>query len=58
MEKVKTFAICLLTLSLLLSYFVIYQLWMDNRNLKFKVNDFESALRANENIKRTGKNGG
>ena len=58
MEKVKTFAIFLLTLSLLLSYFVIYQLWMDNRNLKFKVNDLESALRVHEIIKRTGKNGG
>ena len=58
MEKVKTFAICLLTLSLLLSYFVIYQLWMDNRNLKFKVNDLESVIRVNEIIKRTGKNGG
>lgn len=58
MEKVKTFAIFLLTLSLLLSYFVIYQLWMDNRNLKFKVNDLESVIRVNEIIKRTGKNGG
>lgn len=58
MEKVKTFVICLLTLSLLLSYFVIYQLWMDNRNLKFKVNDLESVIRVNEIIKRTGKNGG
>ena len=58
MEKVKTFVICLLTLSLLLSYFVIYQLWMDNRNLKFKVNDLESVIRVHEIINRTGKNGG
>ena len=58
MEKVKTFAICLLLLSILLSYSLILQLWMDKRNLQNKVNDLESVIRVNEIIKRTGKNGG
>ena len=58
MEKVKTFAIVILTISLLSAYFIICSLWIDNRNLKFKVNDLESALRVHEIIKRTGKNGG
>lgn len=58
MEKVKTFAICLLLLSILLSYSVIYQLWMDKRNLQNKVNDLESVIRVHEIIKQTGKNGG
>lgn len=58
MEKVKTFAICVLLLSILLSYSVIYQLWMDKRNLQNKVNDLESVIRVHEIIKQTGKNGG
>ena len=58
MEKVKTFAICLLLIGILLSYSLIYQLWMDKRNLQNKVNDLESVIRVNEIIKRTGKNGG
>lgn len=58
MEKVKTFAICLLLIVILLSYSLILQLWMDKRNLQNKVNDLESVIRVNEIIKRTGKNGG
>ncbi len=58
MEKVKTFAICLLLISILLSYSVIYQLWMDKRILQNKVNELESVIRVHEIIKRTGKNGG
>lgn len=58
MEKIKTFAIVILTISLISAYFIICSLWIDNRNLKFKVNDLESALRVHEIIKRTGKNGG
>ena len=58
MEKVKTFAICLLLISILLSYSVIYQLWMDKRNLQKTVNDLESVIRVHEIIKQTGKNGG
>ena len=58
MEKVKTFAICLLLISILLSYSLILQLWMDKRNVQNKVNDLESVVRVHENINRTGKNGG
>lgn len=58
MEKVKTFAICLLLIAILLSYSLIYQLWMDKRNLQNKVNDLESVIRVHEIINRTGKNGG
>ena len=58
MEKVKTFAICLLLISILLSYSLILQLWMDKRNLQNKVNDLESVVRVHENINRTGKHGG
>ena len=58
MEKVKTFAICVLLLSILLSYSVIYQLWMDKRILQNKVNELESVIRVHEIIKRIGKNGG
>lgn len=58
MEKVKTFAICVLLLSILLSYSVIYQLWMDKRNLQNKVNELESVIRVHEIVKQTGKNGG
>ena len=58
MEKVKTFAICLLLISILLSYSLILQLWMDKRNLQNKVNELESVIRVHEIIKQTGKNGG
>lgn len=58
MEKVKTFAICLLLIGILLSYSLIYQLWMDKRNLQNKVNDLESVIRVHEIINKTGKNGG
>lgn len=58
MEKVKTFAICLLLIAILLSYSLIYQLWMDKRILQNKVNDLESVIRVHEIINRTGKNGG
>ena len=58
MEKVKTFAICLLLIGILLSYSLIYQLWMDKRILQNKVNDLENAIRVHEIIKQTGKNGG
>ena len=58
MEKIKTFAIVILTISLLSAYFIICSLWIDNRNLKFKVNDLESALRVHKIIQETGRNGG
>lgn len=58
MEKVKTLAICLLLIAILLSYSLIYQLWMDKRILQNKVNDLESVIRVHEIINRTGKNGG
>lgn len=58
MEKVKTFAICLLLIGILLSYSLIYRLWMDKRILQNKVNDLESVIRVHEIINRTGKNGG
>lgn len=58
MEKVKTFAIVILTISLLSAYFIICSLWIDNRILKFKVYDLDSALRVHERIQQTGKNGG
>ena len=51
MEKVKTFAICLLLIGVLLSYSLIYQLWMDKRILQNKVNDLESVIRVHEIIK-------
>lgn len=72
MEKVKSFAILILALSLISSYFMIYQLLdtnsqlldtnsklLDtNSKLQNKVYDLESVIRVNEIIKRTGKNGG
>lgn len=58
MEKIKTFAIVILTISLLSTYFIICSLWIDNRILKFKVYDLESALRVHQRIQETGKNGG
>ena len=58
MEKIKTFAIVIITISLLSAYFIICSLWVDNRILKFKVNDLESALRVHKIIQETGRNGG
>lgn len=57
-EKIKTFIIFVLTITLFASYFMMYNLWMDNRHLKFKIYDLDSALRAHERIQQTGKNGG
>ena len=58
MEKVKSFAILILALSLVSSYFMIYQLLDTNSKLQNKVYDLESVIRVHENINRTGKNGG
>lgn len=58
MEKVKSFAILILAVSLVSSYFMIYQLLDTNSKLQNKVYDLESVIRVNEIIKRTGKNGG
>lgn len=58
MEKVKSFAILILAVSLVSSYFVIYQLLDTNRKLQNKVYDLESVIRVHEIINRTGKNGG
>ena len=58
MEKVKNFAILILAVSLISSYFMIYSLLDTNSKLQNKVNDLESVIRVNEIIKRTGKNGG
>lgn len=57
-EKIKTFVIFVLTTALFISYFMIYNLWMDNRVLKNKVNDLESTVRVYQIIEKTGKNGG
>lgn len=58
MEKVKSFAILILAVSLISSYFMIYQLLSNNKKLQHQVNDLESVVRVHENINRTGKNGG
>lgn len=58
MEKVKSFAILILAVSLLSSYFMIYQLLDSNSKLQNKVYDLESVIRVHEIINRTGKNGG
>lgn len=58
MEKVKSFAILILAVSLVSSYFMIYQLLDTNTKLQNKVNDSESVIRVHEIINRTGKNGG
>jgi hypothetical protein len=58
LEKVKSFAILILTISLISSYFMIYQLLANNKKLQHQVNDLEIVIRVNEIIKRTGKNGG
>lgn len=58
MEKVKSFAILILAVSLISSYFMIYQLLDTNSKLQNKVYDLESVIRVHEIINRTGKNGG
>ena len=58
MEKVKTFIIFILTISLFTTYFIIFSLWSDNRKLINKVNDLESTLRVHKIIQETGRNGG
>ena len=58
MEKVKSFAILILAISLVSSYFMIYQLLDTNSKLQNKVYDLESVIRVHEIINRTGKNGG
>ena len=58
MEKVKSFAILILAVSLVSSYFIIYQLLDTNSKLQNKVYDLESVIRVHEIINRTGKNGG
>ena len=57
-EKAKNFIIFVLTVTLFASYFMMYNLWMDNRVLKNKVNDLESTVRVYQIIEKTGKNGG
>ena len=57
-EKAKSFIIFVLTVTLLASYFMMYNMWMDNRVLKNKVNDLESTVRVYQIIEKTGKNGG
>lgn len=58
LEKVKSFAILILAVSLILSYFMIASLLANNEKLQNKVNDLESVIRVHEIINRTGKNGG
>lgn len=58
MEKVKSFAILILAVSLISSYFMIYKLLDINSKLQNKVYDLESVIRVHEIINRTGKNGG
>lgn len=58
LEKVKSFAILILAVSLVLSYFMIASLLANNEKLQNKVNDLESVIRVHEIINRTGKNGG
>ena len=58
MEKVKTFMIFILTLTLITTYFITFSLWADNISLKNKVNDVESELRVYKIIHETGRNGG
>lgn len=58
MEKAKSFIIFVLTVTLFASYFMMYNLWMENRHLKFTIYDLDSALRVHERIQQTGKNGG
>ena len=57
-EKAKSLMIFVLTITLFASYFMMYNLWMDNRVLKNKVKDLESTVRVYQIIEKTGKNGG
>ena len=57
-EKAKNFIIFVLTITLFASYFLMYNMWIDNRVLKNKVNDLESTVRVYQIIEKTGKNGG
>ena len=57
-EKAKTFIIFVLTITLFATYFMLYNIWMDNRKLQNKVNNLESTIRVHEIIKQTGRNGG
>ena len=57
-EKVKSFIIFILTIALFTTYFMIYNLWMDNRKLNKTINDLESTVRVYQIIEKTGKNGG
>ena len=58
MEKVKSFAILILSVSLVSSYFMIYQLLDNNSKLQKQVNNLESELRVHKIIQETGRNGG
>lgn len=58
LEKVKSFAILILAVSLVSSYFMIYQLLANNKKIQHQVSDLESVVRVHEIINRTGKNGG
>lgn len=58
MEKTKSFIIFVLTITLFATYFMLYNMWMDNRMLKNKINDLESTVRVYHIIEQTGKNGG
>lgn len=58
MEKVKSFAILILAVSLVSSYFMIYQLLDNNKKLQHQLNECESVVRVHEIINRTRKNGG
>ena len=57
-EKFKSFIIFVLTIALFTTYFMIYNLWMDNRKLNKTINDLESTVRVYQIIEKTGKNGG
>ena len=58
MEKVKSFAILILSVSLISAYFMIYSLLDNNNQLQNKVNKLESELRVHKIIQETGRNGG
>ena len=58
LEKVKSFAILILAVSLVSSYFMIASLLANNQKLQRQVYDLESVIRVHEIINRTGKNGG
>ena len=58
MEKAKTFIIFVLTITLFASYFMMYNMFIENRVLKNKINDLESTVRVYQIIEKTGKNGG